>query len=562
MTFRPRLLKVLLAPLLATLVPAAAQAQCEGPVLLAPAGLEGDHLGGAVALDGDRALVSAPGEAAGAPGSGAVHVFRRQGFTWTQEQLLVRPVPGPNYEFGSAVALNGDLAVCGVPFDGDQAFWTGSVEVFRFDGTTWQHEQRLTASDASSGARFGSSVDCDGERILVGARSEGGQFVQTGAAYVFRHDGVQWVEERKLVAPDPGVMSQFGYAVGLDGESAVIGAWRDDDGGLFSGSAYVFRDGATGWALEQKLLASDLFEFYRFGGDVTIQGDRLAVSAYEADVMGFRAGAVYVFERAGTTWTETARLTASDTDAPENFGWAIDLDDDLIAISNRRDATPVVESGSIYLFQESGGSWTEISKQTASTSPGGLLGQSLALSGDLVLAGAWQSSLLSLEAGAAHLFSAGADCGPGQNLCACPSSVAPCGNGSDASTGCTNSLGQGAALRSEGSASVAAADLVLVAGGLPNRPGLFFQGDLSLGTGALFGDGLRCAGGAVVRLGVALPTAGAASFPSSGAQPSIPAIGGALPGQTRIYQLWYRDLSGPCSTGFNTTNAVAVEWRS
>lgn len=561
MTFRSQLHSALLASLLAAAFAGPADAQCEGATLLAPAGLEGDHLGGAVALDGDRALVGAPGEAAGAAGSGAVHVFRRQGFTWTQEQLLLRPVPGQNYQFGSSLALHGDVAVCGVPFDGDQAFWTGSVEVFRFDGTTWQHEQRLTASDASTGSRFGSSVDYDGERILVGARSAGGQFVETGAAYVFRHDGVQWIEERKLLAPDPGIMSQFGYAVGIDGDTAVMGAWRDDDGGLFSGSAYVFRDGPTGWAFEQKLLASDLFEFYRFGGDVAIQGDRIAVSAYEADVMGFRAGAVYIYERAGSTWSETARLTASDTDAPENFGWAIDLDGDLLAVSNRRDATPVVESGSIYLFRESGGSWSELAKQTAPTSPGGLLGQSLALSGDRVLAGAWQSSLLSLEAGAAHLFSAGADCGPGQSLCACPASAAPCGNGSDAAAGCNNSLGAGASLGSEGSASLGAADLVLAASGLPNRPGLFFQGDLALGAGTLFGDGLLCAGGAVVRLGVALPAAGSASFPS-GAQPSIAAIGAVVPGQTFLYQLWYRDLGGPCSSGFNTTNAVAVEWRN
>jgi hypothetical protein len=168
MSLRSQSLAALIAPLLSGV----AAAQCTLDRWLASDGLEGDRFGTDVALSGELALVGAGDRDEGAPNSGAAYVFRRQGGQWVEEQKLRRPTPGANYQFGLAVALDGDLAVCGVPNDEGNGFWSGSAEVFRFDGSTWNHEQRLLPSSPEVGARFGWAVDAEGDMIVVGARAE------------------------------------------------------------------------------------------------------------------------------------------------------------------------------------------------------------------------------------------------------------------------------------------------------------------------------------------------------------------------------------------------------
>jgi len=136
----------------------------------------------------------------------------------------------------------------------------------------------------------------------------------------------------------------------------------------------------------------------------------------------------------------------------------------------------------------------------------------------------------------------------------------PCGNFAGASEGCMNGSGMGGRLWSTGNASIAAGSFVLRGSQLiPNEPGLYFQGNNAIngGGGNPFGDGLRCAGGGVVRLQVRF----ADSAGDSSTSIMIPAVGGAAPGDTKRYQLWYRDpLSSPCGLSFNLTNGVQVAW--
>lgn len=137
----------------------------------------------------------------------------------------------------------------------------------------------------------------------------------------------------------------------------------------------------------------------------------------------------------------------------------------------------------------------------------------------------------------------------------------PCGNSGAADRGCANSFAPtGARLSAWGSTSLAAGDLVLTAiGAVPNQPGLFFQADAAVngGEGTPFGDGLRCAGSGVVRLEIAVPDADGALQSSI----DVGARGGASAGETKRYQLWYRDpIGGPCGAGFNLTNGLAIAW--
>lgn len=136
----------------------------------------------------------------------------------------------------------------------------------------------------------------------------------------------------------------------------------------------------------------------------------------------------------------------------------------------------------------------------------------------------------------------------------------PCGNTGTPGAGCRNSTGGGGLLGASGTRGIAAADLVLEASQLPpGQFGTFLQGQNSVngGLGAAFGDGLRCAGGALIRLQQAVSTSGGGSSSSI----DVAAEGGVAPGDTRTYQLWYRDpLASACSTNFNFTNGIEVTW--
>lgn len=143
----------------------------------------------------------------------------------------------------------------------------------------------------------------------------------------------------------------------------------------------------------------------------------------------------------------------------------------------------------------------------------------------------------------------------GGTPCACPSSGF--GHG-----GCRNSQGWGANLNARGNPSVSADTVRLEGAGMPNGPALFFQGTQRVngGTGVVFGDGVLCAGGTIVRLGVKTSSGGASTYPQSG-DLSLVAAGTLVAGDVRDYQVWYRDAAAYCTAAtFNTSDAVEITW--
>ena len=143
-------------------------------------------------------------------------------------------------------------------------------------------------------------------------------------------------------------------------------------------------------------------------------------------------------------------------------------------------------------------------------------------------------------------------------------SACPCGNVSaaGASAGCLNSLGTAGTLRGSGAASIAGDSFRLDGLGMANSSALYFQGTTRAGAGlgTVFGDGLRCAAGSVIRLGTKTNVAGASSFPAAG-DPSVSVRGAVRAGATRTYQGWYRNAAAFCAAEtFNLTNGLSVVW--
>jgi hypothetical protein len=132
-----------------------------------------------------------------------------------------------------------------------------------------------------------------------------------------------WTEIQKLIANDGAAQNNFGFSVSFSGDTALIGAYGDDDNGALSGSAYVFTRSGTTWIQQAKLKASDGATWDWFGHSVSLDGNTALIGAHLDDDNGDSSGSVYVFTRSGTTWTQQAKLTASNGAAFEEFGWAV-----------------------------------------------------------------------------------------------------------------------------------------------------------------------------------------------------------------------------------------------
>ena len=207
---------------------------------------------------------------------------------------------------------------------------------------------KLTATDGQASDNFGNAVAISGNHAIVGAIFEDASLSTTnnaGAAYIFRAESGTWVQEAKLVASDRAAGDNFGAAVAISGDIAVVGAWLDSHLAISSGSAYVFRrnDGGTPgdfsddtWVQEQKLISSDRANTDHFGMAVAIDGNVIAIGADRATVSGAPdGGSVYVFRYNGIVWTQEAKLVASDPADFDSFGDTIAMSGPAIAVGAR-----------------------------------------------------------------------------------------------------------------------------------------------------------------------------------------------------------------------------------
>ena len=309
-------------------------------------------------------------------------------------------------------------------------------------------QTELLATDGAAGDEYGSGVaaagDIDGDGypdLIVGARYDDDRGGNAGAAYVYygTATGISSASEHKLTASDGAGDDRFGDAVAggfdIDGDGyddVVVGAWRDDDNGSVSGSAYVYYGSATGIssASERKLIASDgaASDFYGLslggGGDLDGDGyDDIAIGAYGHDATATDAGSVYVYygTATGISVASELKLTASDGAAGDRYGAAVavarDLDgdgtDDLLVGAYYSDGR-ANGSGSAYVYYGSASGVSAASEVKLTASDGAttdLFGYALATAGDLdgdgygdLLIGAYGVDDAASGAGAAYVY--------------------------------------------------------------------------------------------------------------------------------------------------------------
>ncbi len=288
-------------------------------------GMPNDFFGHSVAISGDWAVVGAFHHYGTDFGSGAAYVYERRSTGWQPSKKLTAGDGGRNDAFGYSVAMSGDVAVIGAYRAGGK----GAAYVFLRGSSGWTQAAKLTASDGRDGDDFGRSVSVSGDRAIVGAIHHGVNGVRSGAAYVYRRDGSRWIEEAKLLPAESGADDFFGFSVSISGDWAVIGASADDDQGTDAGAAYVFQRSGSSWTQYEKLLPSSEASGDFFGRSVALSGISIVVGADGTDKWGANSGAAYIYEKMAGGWEQTAKLTPTDGRTGDRFGWRVAADSGL-----------------------------------------------------------------------------------------------------------------------------------------------------------------------------------------------------------------------------------------
>jgi hypothetical protein len=379
--------------------------------LAAADGTAGDEFGYSVAIDGDTAIVGAYFDDDAGGNSGSAYIFTRSGSTWTQQAKLTAADAAENDQFGINVALSGDTVIVGAYWDDAAGSFSGSAYVFTRSNTTWTQQAKLTATDAAAGEEFGRSVALSGDRAIVGAHLDDGAGSASGSVYVFTRSGTTWTQTAKLTAADGAADDRFGYSVALSGDTAIVGAQFDDDAGSNSGSAYIFTRSGSAWTQQAKLIAADAAAGDRFGRSVALSGDTAIVGAYGDDDAGSRSGSAYIFTRSGSSWTQQVKLTAAAATADDLFGFSVALSGDTAIVGAQLDDGAGSDSGSAYVFTRSGTTWTQAAKFTAADGAAdNRFGYSVAFSGDTAIVGAPYEDNAGENSGSAHIVSLSPPC--------------------------------------------------------------------------------------------------------------------------------------------------------
>ncbi|WP_243398243.1 putative Ig domain-containing protein [Leptospira adleri] len=355
--------------------------------LKAPNAEAWDSFGYSVAIQGDTIVIGAIGEGSSqttitngntasadnsAPFSGAVYVYKRTGNNWDQEAYIKASNAEAGDSFGYSVAIQGDTIAVGAYAEASNQTTitngntssadnsngnSGAVYVYKRTGNNWDQEAFIKAVNGEAGDLFGYSISLSGNTLVVGAPSESSNQTtitngntasadnsngNSGAAYVYVRTGSAWAQEAYLkaasVPPTPG--QQLGITVSIYGDTIAASATQSNEGAV-----HVFVRNAGAWTREAEIRAANPGVVNYFGFSLSIYGDTIAVGTYWEDGNENRvlngttasmdnslpgSGAVYVYQRTGTTWAQQSYIKAKNVQSNDWFGYSVAISDDTV----------------------------------------------------------------------------------------------------------------------------------------------------------------------------------------------------------------------------------------
>ncbi len=359
----------------------------------------------AVDICGDWLIIGAPLDDEIAPDAGSAYIYQWNGSSWSNEHKLYASDAEENDQFGCSVAISGDMALVGAMYEDTRANNAGAVYAYYYNGADWI-EQKLMASDGEANNRFGICLDFDADTAVIGApyRSETGN--SSGVIYTFTRSGNSWTQDEKLYPADGNVYDYFGFSVSISGNWIAAGSTGNDQAGNVSGAVYFYQNSGSNWLEKEKVIASDTQEGDEFGNAVDIYGDYALLAAWKDDDNGPNSGSAYIFKRIGESWIEQDKLLASDGATSDYFGNSASLDGDYAVVGAALDDSDgVTNCGSAYVFKRNNAEWDQIEILTATEqNPDDLFGTQVAISGNTIAVGCPGDDDNGIDAGSVSSF--------------------------------------------------------------------------------------------------------------------------------------------------------------
>ena len=352
----------------------------------------GDQLGFAVAISGNEVITGAPKHSAGGLASGAAYIFeQKEDGAWVETIKLSDGETAAEDQFGISVSISGNLAVAGAQQDDDIEPNAGAAYIFERSGTLWLQRAKLAADDAKAGDLFGNAAAINGETVLIGAPGVDDAGPEAGAAYVFIRSDTEWIQQAKLIGTDTSMFDHFGTAVALHEDTAVIGAHGKDEVSEDVGAAYIFVRNGGSWTQQAKLTHQNAVPGDQFGRAVAIYGDSALIGAHRSDATGPDSGAAYIFTRTGDTWSQDFQLIPNDSGLGDEFGYAVDLTNGVAIIGAPKEDRREPDMGAAYVFVETRDAWLQQAKLAATDAEAGdEFGSAVAIHEDAAIVGAWK----------------------------------------------------------------------------------------------------------------------------------------------------------------------------
>jgi hypothetical protein len=371
--------------------------------------------------------------------SGGAYVFVRDANgNWSQQaHLKGNPTRAGDY-FGFALAIYEDTLAVSAPGGTlllSSTPHAGSVHIYKREAGVWKFVQRLSPG-IDQGDLFGQALVLDGDKLIVGAPTDSATQSFSGRVYVYPREGEGFGEPTSFKANEPIESGLFGMALGVDGDTMVVGAPQFNyvRSWIGAGRAFVYQRNNGQWTEAQELEApASLEDGATFGWGVDLAGDVIAIGAPRArgGDEGQGPGEAFVYERAAPSgmWTLKQSFRATIPRASDWFGWGVELSESLLLLSVPGDASSSLglmgdpnldgarNSGAIYMYGRNKDQWVETGfiKSSNSNTPD-YFGWAIAMQGDTIVSSATgeasdatgvqgnQASNALESAGAAYVF--------------------------------------------------------------------------------------------------------------------------------------------------------------
>ena len=287
----------------------------------------GDDFGNSVAVYGEFAVIGASTSSDISSNMGAVYIYQKTESEWVFLDKLFLSDGSSWDEFGKSVSIFNDTIVVGCPGDDDKGENSGSVYIYKYKEQKWSYDSKLLPLSENTYDCFGCSVDAYGDYIVVGAKYNDLNGYNSGSAYIYEYIANQYVLQQ-TVSGNGTKNGLFGNSVSIYGGTVAVGAIADDNvTGDNSGIVYVYSGSADNWVREAVLKATNSQSHAGFGSSIDIYNDVIAIGALWDDERGIASGAAYIYRKNVNSWTLEQQLDNPFVYSGDRMGNSIAVND-------------------------------------------------------------------------------------------------------------------------------------------------------------------------------------------------------------------------------------------